>query len=98
MDLIDRDKLKEYPIRLNDYDKKNGNIHFIYGIESVMEYADCLPSVQIRGEPLVVGKWREICTGDIYICENCRRISKVGFNWHFCPVCGAKNEKEKMNA
>ena len=40
---IDLDKLNEYPIRLNHYDKENGNVNFVYGIESVLEYANSLP-------------------------------------------------------
>lgn len=40
---IDLDKLNEYPVRLNHYDKENGNVNFVYGIESVLEYANSLP-------------------------------------------------------
>ena len=34
--------IKEFPIRLNHCDLDNGNIHFILGIETVMEWIDCL--------------------------------------------------------
>lgn len=37
------DDVKAYPIRLDHCDRKNGNIHFILGIETVMEYIDYLP-------------------------------------------------------
>lgn len=97
MDLIDRNKLKQYPIRRNHYDKKNGNEHFINGIESVMEYAECLPTVQIRGEPLVIGEWyRHYTEQDIYICNNCKKEMMVDSEWSFCPYCGAKNHIEKV--
>lgn len=43
MRLINLDELLKYPIRLDNYDKKNGNKHFVYGIESVLEYAENLP-------------------------------------------------------
>lgn len=43
------EKLLEYPIRLNHYDKEHGNIHFVYGIESVMDYAENLPTEAERG-------------------------------------------------
>lgn len=33
---ISIEELLKYPIRLNHYDKEHGNIHFVYGIESVM--------------------------------------------------------------
>lgn len=43
--LIDLDKLLEYPIRINHYDKENGNEDFVLGVESVLEYAENLPAV-----------------------------------------------------
>lgn len=45
MRLIDGDKLQEFPIRANRCDKEHANTHFINGIESVMEYAEMLPTV-----------------------------------------------------
>lgn len=44
-DLIDRDKLRLFPIRRDHYDKENGNEHFVFGIESVLEYVEQLPAV-----------------------------------------------------
>lgn len=43
--LIDLDKLLEFPIRLNHYDKEHGNISFVWGIETVLEYAETLPII-----------------------------------------------------
>lgn len=43
MRLIDLDELEKFPIRENHYDKKNGNVHFICGIETIIEYAESLP-------------------------------------------------------
>lgn len=97
MDLIDRDKLLSYPIRRNHYDKKNGNEHFINGIQSVMEYAECLPVVKTREEPLIVGEWyKHWKQKDVYICQNCNREMVVNPEWYFCPYCGAKNHIEKV--
>lgn len=45
MRLIDADKVKEYPIRLDHYDKVNGSKQFVLGVESVLEYVDYLPTV-----------------------------------------------------
>ena len=45
MRLIDADKLQQFPIRANRCDKEHANTHFINGIESVMEYAELLPTV-----------------------------------------------------
>lgn len=45
MRLIDADKLQQFPIRANRCDKEHANKHFLNGIESVMEYAELLPTV-----------------------------------------------------
>ena len=45
MRLIDADELNKFPIRLEHYDKQNGNEDFVLGIESVLEYAEYLPTV-----------------------------------------------------
>lgn len=45
MRLIDADELNKFPIRLDHYDKKHGSEHFVYGVESVLEYAEYLPTV-----------------------------------------------------
>mgnify|MGYP000124162702 CR=1 FL=1 len=42
---IDREALMKFPIRANRCDKEHANKHFINGIESVMEYAELLPTV-----------------------------------------------------
>lgn len=38
--------IRKYPIRINNYDKENGNLHFVFGIESLMEYIDYLPQYE----------------------------------------------------
>lgn len=48
---IDLDELLKYPIRLDHYDAENGNIHFVYGVESVIDYAESLPIID--AEPVV---------------------------------------------
>lgn len=44
---IKLEDLQKFPIRKDYYDKKNGNEHFIYGIETVFEYAECLPTYNV---------------------------------------------------
>lgn len=44
---IDREELMKFPIRRNHYDKEHGNEHFIYGIETVLEYAENLPAADV---------------------------------------------------
>lgn len=47
MRLIDADKLlKEFPIRINHYDKENGDFRYVLGIEAVMDYAKEMPTVE----------------------------------------------------
>ena len=43
-DLISRQAVLDYPIRLDHYDEEHGNLNFVLGIESVMEYVESLPS------------------------------------------------------
>ena len=45
MRLIDADALNKYPIRLDHYDKEHGSEVFVLGIESVLEYAEYLPTI-----------------------------------------------------
>lgn len=45
MRLIDADELNKFPIRLDHYDKEHGDEVFVLGIESVLEYAEYLPTV-----------------------------------------------------
>ena len=43
--MISLDALMDFPIRKDHYDKEHGNEHYIFGVESVLEYAQNLPSV-----------------------------------------------------
>lgn len=42
---IDLEELLKFPIRLDHYDKENGNFDFVAGIETMIEYAECLPTI-----------------------------------------------------
>lgn len=44
---IDLEKLMAFPIRIDHYDEEHGNVHFVLGIECVLEYADYLPVMEI---------------------------------------------------
>ena len=44
---IDADYIKRYPIRIDHYDEIHGNRHFVLGIESVMDYIEEAPSIDI---------------------------------------------------
>lgn len=80
MRLIDLDELLKFPIRLDHYDKEHGDVNFVYGIESIIEYAEELPTV----DAIVVrhGRWRveeeQPEYNDTVLCD--------------CSICGARVE------
>ena len=63
MRLIDADKLQQFPIRANRCDKEHANKHFLNGIETVLEYAEKLPTVDAE----VVVR-----------CKDCRKFKTYG--------------------
>ena len=85
---IERDALMKYPIRIDHYDKVNGNEHFVLGIESVLEYAEHIPAADVverkRGEWV----YEKTYQGMKYICSECGEIPEC-FEPNFCPNCGA---------
>lgn len=91
---IDADALKDFPIRIDHYDQKNGNEHFVYGIETVIEYVDHLPTadvVEVRH-----GRWIEHYAFECwhYDCPFCDDgyATKERDNTppNYCQNCGAK--------
>lgn len=45
---VELDKIKQFPIRRDHYDRENGSEEFINGIESVIEYIEnWLPKVEV---------------------------------------------------
>lgn len=95
MKLIDLEELQKYPIRRDHYDAKNGNEHFVNGIESLMEYAEALHTINPK-DLRAKGRWDTIrnAYGDIegWLCQ-CGRESKSKDN--YCPNCGAKMEGDQ---
>lgn len=91
---IDLDKLNEYPIRLNHYDKENGNINFVYGIESVLEYANSIACIEqlCDPEPLYWETW----AGDLLKCPACKHEYTDAVECtNFCGNCGAPLQFKK---
>ena len=75
-DYIEREAVLAYPIRKDHYDRKHGNEHFIFGIESVIEFVENLPAADVA--PVVR-------------CKECRyyqnaKVNKKGFL--SCPASG----------
>lgn len=101
---IERAAIMEFPIRKDRCDKEHANEHFIFGIESVLEYVQNLPAADVA--PVVHGEWeavdrREydadsckiICyPKDGIACTHCRYVFKKDALWkkNFCPNCGAR--------
>ena len=97
-DLISLSELLKYPIRADHYDKENGNEHFIYGIESVLEYAQNLPRVD--AEPVRREKWifyskASIGGHNVWMCSECDTSYNYVECMNYCPNCGAKMDKEE---
>lgn len=91
---IERGALMQFPIRRDHYDRKNGNKHFINGIESVLEYAENLPAADVA--PVVHGRWEFLGPNRLIkecmcgTCSMCKVRSKYIVNTMLCPNCGAK--------
>ena len=95
---IERGALMQFPIRRDHYDRKNGNKHFINGIETVLEYAENLPAADVA--PVRHGRWDDsgrytFPSGAVAVrCTNCGCALTESehrlYNWNYCPVCGAK--------
>ena len=89
MELIDKAALMKYPIRIDHYDKEHGNEHFVLGIESVLEFAEQLPTidaVEVRhGTWEPIGELNQV----IHKCENGEVVFGLK-GWKYCPNCGAK--------
>lgn len=85
MRLIDADKvLAEFPVRRNHHDEKHSNMHFINGIETVMEYLDEIADTfPIEAEYVRHG----------YIVKKKRVIGRV--EHHKCPECSHTWQKDK---
>lgn len=96
---IERGALMQFPIRRNHYDRKNGNKHFINGIETVLEYAENLPAADVA--PVVLGHWKKdrdtikctVCGFGMFpnrytfmhgVCVTDNKLPK------YCENCGAK--------
>ena len=76
---IEREELMKFPIRRNHYDKEHGNEHFIYGIETVLEYAENLPSADVA--PVVRCKY---CKHQCKIWHADKRMKEKGYWIYSC--------------
>ena len=101
---IKLEELMRFPIRRNHYDKEHGSKDFIYGIETVLEYAESLPAADVA--PVVHGHW--IIGGDNddfdIKCSKCEwtdtfevagitAVERIAKAMHYCQNCGAKMDE-----
>ncbi|MCM1271769.1 MAG: hypothetical protein NC247_14295 [Ruminococcus flavefaciens] len=102
---IDADKiLAEFPVRRNHHDEKHGNMHFINGIETVMEYLDEIADTfPIHADPVRHEEWLEsrspsgtplcycsICGDSALSQDDAMGYPIEYYTTDFCPNCGAK--------
>lgn len=80
---IDADKLQQFPIRANRCDKEHANKHFLNGIETVLEYAEKLPTVDAE----VVVRCKD-CTSGMMSDDNKYIICcRLGVGMEFDDFC-----------
>ena len=98
MTYIKLEDLQKFPIRQNHYDKENGNEHFICGIETVIEYAENLPTVDVveaKHAEWVKTPYRppycSCCDEDVPL----HRDGENNYKSNYCPHCGAKMDGGK---
>ena len=91
---IKLEDLQKFPIRIDHYDKENGNEHFVYGVETVLEYAEHLPTVDVvevvRCKDCIYYKSNS-CFNRQWNLESSTEIPFVGEN-DFCSY-GERSEK-----
>lgn len=97
--LIYLDDLLKFPIRITHYDMVNGNRRFVLGIESVLEYAENLPTVD--AVEVKHGRWIDEypyvrCSECNAEWLNCRTDNEPKL-FYYCPNCGADMRERKDN-
>lgn len=91
---IDREAILSYPLRADRCDREHANEHFIFGIESVMEFVETLPADDVV--PVRHGRWvRDEWPSGTHklICSECGEWS--GKQSKYCPNCGALMDGER---
>lgn len=93
---VERKAIMEFPIRKDRCDKEHANEHFIFGIESVLDYVENLPAADVA--PVVHGQWIKYPRAHYFKCSECKYtvpykkamlVNKTR-QYNYCPHCGAK--------
>ena len=81
---IKLEDLMKFPIRLDHYDKEHGNVNFVYGIETVLEYAENLQTTDAVQEWISVKDrlpepWKQVLIYSLHdFCESAVYIGVPG--------------------
>lgn len=78
MPYIKLEDLQKFPIRKDHYDKEHGNEHFIFGVETVFEFVEYLPTYDIT--PITND------AVEVVRCRDCRWYNVKGMECHH-PNC-----------
>ena len=90
---IEREAVLGYPIRKDHYDREHGNEHFVFGIESVIEFVENLPAADVA--PVRHGRWiGEPVDIDGHTAMECSECHKIRLLDEYCSSCGARMDKE----
>lgn len=100
---VKRAAIMEFPIRKDHCDKERANEHFIFGIESVLEYVENLPAADVA--PVVHGHFvhdgpRFAGGVDWWHCSICGRLvtDVERHRFDYCPWCGARMDGNESEA
>ena len=94
---IKLEDLMKFPNHLDHYDKEHGDVNFVYGIETMLEYAENLPAADVT--QVRHGRWSD--KGEYAVCMECGGLSGTQYDGvepvplmtQFCPNCGAKMDE-----
>lgn len=96
---IEREAVLQFPIRKDHCDKEHANKHFIFGVESVMEYVENLPAADVA--EVRHGRWEFLGPNNLNrdcmcgTCSVCHVRSKYIVNTAICPNCGALMKEDE---
>ncbi len=88
---VKRAAIMEFPIRKDHCDKERANEHFIFGIESVLEYVENLPAADVA--PVVHGRWVYHDDDGVVTCSECGNAESS--EGRYCSYCGARMDEEE---
>lgn len=87
---LNREAIMKFPIRKDHCDKEHANEHFIFGIESVLEYVENLPAADVA--PVRHGRWKYYHKQNKAVCTRCSFERDLDENFGAaisCPNCAA---------